>query len=204
MATVIVLNARETDPYVRLRGALSDARRILGRIGVIMEAGSQQAFDDQRLGDWIWPERYPNQSEPFINVAGAVSDFVEGRTSPKGRRFDRRPALRDTSELFGSIRSRVIDDETVETGTTVEHGPVHQWGGISTMNVPAPARSRMVKWLLTDEGAPYQKKLAKAAGASVLETEVVQRPFLGVTPQMEDDIQDTVERMIAEAAGGGS
>ena len=204
MATVVIINPNETNPFVRIRGALKDTRPILTAIGAILEAGAQQAFDEQRFGSFRWPGRYPNQSEPFISIAGAVGDFNEGSIAPKGRRFDRRPALRDRGILVGSIRSQVTSEATVEVGSTVPYAATHQWGLASTQKFTSAGRKRMARWLLTKKGKPYMKKLVPLLHHESLDTEVVQRPFLGVTPQMEDDIQATVESMIAEAAGGGS
>ena len=206
MATVIVINPNETNPLVKLRGVLDNARPILERIGAIMEAGSQQAFDEQRFGSFAWPERYPNQSSPFISVAGALADFAEGKSEPKGRRFDRRPALRDRGILIGSIRSRVVGTETVEVGSTVPYAATHQWGLISSQPVTKETKQRIAKWLLKPKGAPFRSKMTPllAKNRTTWDTQVNQRPFLGVTAQMENDIQATVETMIAEAAGGGS
>ena len=206
MATVIVINDAETNPLVKLRGALGDTGPILERIGAIMEAGAQKAFDEQRFGSFVWPERYPNQSSPFISVAGAVADFSEGKSEPKGRRFDRRPALRDRGILIGSIRSRVVAGEAVEVGSTVPYAATHQWGLVSSQPVTKETKQRIAKWLLKPKGKPYRDKMTPvlAKNRTSWDTEVVQRPFLGVTAQMEEDIATTVETMIAEAAGGGS
>ncbi len=202
MTTVIVLDASGVDPLVKLRGAVSNPRPILERIGAIGVAGSQQAFEDEKLGEWVWPERYPNQSEPFINIAGAVADFASGRSEPLPRRFDRRPVLRDTGELLGSLNWRVTGDDSVEWGSTKEYAAAHQFGLTTSQPMDEATRKRMATWLLTEDGDPYIKKLTPLLNMTELETDIVQRPFLGVTAQMEDDIQETVELMIAEASGG--
>lgn len=204
MATVIVLNPNQADPFVRLKGALDKPGKILEQIGALLEAGAQDAFVNERLGDFRWPGRYPNQSEPALNVAGAVSDFAKGASEPKGRRFDRRPALRDTGALVGSIRSRVVGEDAVEVGSTLPYAGLHQWGGVSTQRIDSGTKKRMAKWLLKDAGEPFRDKLIPLLHTETLDTEVVQRPFLGVTPEMEDDIPRTVETMIAGAAGGNS
>lgn len=205
MATVVVINTDAPEPFVRLRGALTDKGPILDSIGAILEAGAQEAFAEQRFGDFAWPERYPNQSEPFINIAAALSDFNKGRDEPLPRRFDRRPALLDTSELMGSVRSRVLSSDTVDAGSTVPYAPQHQWGLVSSQPVTPQAKNRIAKWLLTPGGTPYRGKLTflLQPNRTTLDTQINQRPFLGVTTQMEGDIQRTVEEKVAEAASGG-
>lgn len=188
----------------RLKAALKDPAPALRRIGPILEAGASKAFVEQRFGDFVWPPRYPNQAEPFINVAGALADFNKGATKPKARRFDRRPALRDTGQLLGSIRSALVGKDSVEVGTTVPYAASHQFGLVSTQPIAEGAKKRIAKWLFTDEGEPFKKQMTPLTGPQkVWDTEVVQRPFLGVTNQMEDEIQDTTEDVLAEEMSGG-
>lgn len=206
MATVIILNPNEPDSFVRVRGALRNKGNMLTRIGALMVAGAQQAFRQQRFGSFEWPGRYPNQSEPVINVAGAVADFAGGASRPKARRFQRRPVLFDRGILRQTIASRNTGEDTVEVGTTTPYAATHQWGLVSTQPVNKDTKKRIAKWLLQDEAKPYRGKMRflLQPNRSSLDTEVVQRPFLGVTPEMEDDIRRTVEMSIAEAAGGNA
>ena len=90
------------DDLSEFRGRLEDPRPALERVGALMLAESQKSFDDQAYGPERWPERYEGQPEPFINVAGALSDVARDRQI-KGRRFDRRPALVDVGILRGSL-----------------------------------------------------------------------------------------------------
>src|SRR5574343_573527 len=83
---------------------------ILKAIGALVKSYAQQCFERQAFGRTQWPERYPNQSEPYINVAGAVQDLSQG-PSIKQRRFQRRPAGIDrgfSGGLAGSITYRVV------------------------------------------------------------------------------------------------
>lgn len=204
MAVVVVINPEQTDPFVHLKNILIRPGKVLERIGAILEAGSQDAFLEQAFGDFRWPGRYPNQADPHINVAGALGDFAKGRSEPKSRRFDRRPALRDTGALLGSIRSQVVSDEVVEVGSTLPYAAMHQFGGTSSIPIDKATKQRIVKWLLKPAGEPHRGNLSPLLTKDTLDTEVVQRPFLGVTDEMETDIHDTVETMIAGAAGGNS
>lgn len=201
----VLLKGTRLEAAAKIKKALQDKSRVMKMIGAILEAGSQKAFREQRFGDFEWPPRYPNQEEePFISVAGAMGDFEEGATEPKARRFDRRPALLDRRVLFGSIRSEQTAEDTVEVGTTVNYAATHQWGLVSTLRISDAGKRRLSKWLLTDKGRPYRRrmKFLLQPNRQSLDTEVAQRPFLGVTAEMEDDIQRTVELVIAEAAGG--
>ena len=206
MATVVIINTDETHPFVKLRSALTDTKPILTRIGAILEAGAQAAFSDQKFGSVAWPHRYPNQAEPFVNLAGALSDFAAGSSNPKSRRFSRRPAVMDTGRLLRSIRSRVTGRDRVEVGTTVEYAPAHQWGGVTSQPVTDDAKKKIAAWLLTPGGKPYMSKMTflLQKNRATLDTKVAHRPFLGVTATMEKDITSAVEELVAEAATGGN
>lgn len=160
-----------------------------------MAAGSERAFLDQRFGSFAWPERYPNQSEPFINIAGAVSDFARGMSRPLSRRFDRRPALSDTGTLANSITSQLVGLDSVEVGTTVEYASIHQSGGVSIMKIDQATKKRMNKWLFTVEGEPYRGKMLILVqpNSTQLDTVVAQRPFVGITDEIETDLVAMIE-----------
>ena len=177
-----------------LKRLLDDPRPILALAGVIMAAGSEKAFVDQRFGSFTWPERYQDLTEPFINIAGAVSDFESGKDRPLPRRFLRRPALIDTGTLANSITSEVLGDEEVEVGTTVEYANQHQLGGLSSILVCEAGKGRMADWLRTPEGEPYRVHLMALTQPTVtqLDTEVAQRPFVGITDEMETDIREMI------------
>ena len=201
MATVVVINPDAADPMVRLKGAIADKRSILEQIGALMEAESQEAFARQRLGDIRWEPRYPNQGDPFINVAGAVSDFAKGATEPRSRRYQRRPAAMDTGEMQNSVRSRVVDDESVEVGSNLKRAPFHQFGLVSTQEVTQEMKNAIARFLLSDRGAQYREKLSflTLPNTNRLDTEIVARPFLGVTPELEEDIPVLVEEHLGNA-----
>lgn len=120
---------------IRLRKKIENPSRFMKRVGLEMVAESQKAFRNQCLGDIQWDERYPNQTEPFINYAGALMDLQKG-ASVKSRRFDRRPALVDTGMLSRSI---AVDKQerpnVIKVGTTREGMAVHQWGGETRMRI---------------------------------------------------------------------
>jgi phage gpG-like protein len=195
---------------------LGSADRPLKQIGIYLVNQAQDAFVRQGLGEIEWPERYPNQSEPFVNVAGLVSDFNSGKSEPKANRFDRRPAAMESGTLAGSITFTVFGDH-VSVGTNVPYAPLHQYGGKSRQPVTPEAKARLGKWF-EKRGRKAKKERAKARTETTnplardvakpdplveklrfllttdeLETEVVQRPFLGITDEVEREIRDVVE-----------
>lgn len=198
----IRVNRGDDRAIARILGALRNKETLLDSIGLLMVAESMQAFEQQSFGGEDWPERYPNQSSPFINVAGAVRDFASGRSEPKDRRFDRRPALRDTSRLMSSIAHQVQGGDTVEVGTTVPYASVHQFGGTSSQPVTQATKTRIASWLKTAKGKPFRGKLGPVFHVEQWETDVVRRPFLGITPALEKDIPEMVAEHIREEAGG--
>lgn len=206
MATVVIINPKVPEPFVRLLGALKNPKRALKRIGFLLKAGAQKAFHDQAFGSWKWPARYPNQGEPFINTAGALSDFAAGKDKPKPNRLNNRPAVRDTSYLMGSINDEIVDEFTVAVGTTVPYAAQHQHGLVSTQPVTTDTKKRIAAYLLTPGGEKFRDKLLPMLKPALTnwDTEIVQRPFLGVTDVMEGDIQSSVEELIAEEANGGN
>lgn len=108
---------------LRLEAALREPTAILRQIGAVMVAESQSAFKRQAFGRDAWePRRSPN-------VFGLLSDFAMGRKDPPKRRFEERPALRDTGRLAQSIAFEVIGADVVQIGTNVEYASVHQYGG---------------------------------------------------------------------------
>lgn len=201
---VVVVNQDDYDSVVKVIATLKQKEGLLKGIGDMMVAASHQAFDEQRFGSVDWPQRYPNQNPPFLNVAGAVADFSSGRSEPKSRRFNPRPALRDTSSMMLSIAREVTDKETVEIGTNVPYAPIHQFGGVSSQRVSKDTKKRIAKWLLKDKGKPYRDKLLPLLKPNLTtwDTEVNRRPFLGVTPKLADDIRDAVVDHVKEGTGG--
>ena len=204
MAITVIVDPNDYESVVHVLGVLNNKRELLEGIGALMVGVSQRAFDEQQYGDTPWPQRYPNQNPPFLNVAGAIADFAGGRNAPKARRFNPRPALRDTSNLMHSIAYEVQGRDTVEVGTPVPYASIHQFGGVSRQPVDKGTKKRIAKWLLKDEGKPYRDKLLPALkpNLTMWDTEVNRRPFLGVTEQLADDIREAVVTHLEEGLGG--
>ena len=198
---------------VKIRRKLEDPAPILRSIGAKLLADAQRAFRDQQLGEVSWPARYPSQEEPFINIAGALSDLERG-PNVRPANFSRRPALMTTGNLARSLSSasKAVSRPSkfsVEIGTTVPYAPIHQWGGESIQNVSETARKNLAKYSRRQRGAARRgkgirgvllaakneaiKKLGFLFSVDQLRTNVAQRPFLGVTDQAEDEIRQIIE-----------
>jgi hypothetical protein len=78
-----------------------------------MVAESQQSFRDQRFGSDAWEPRAP------VNVFAIIADFHAGKKSPPQRRFESRPALRDTGRLAQSISWKLVGTDVVEVGSNL-------------------------------------------------------------------------------------
>jgi len=183
---------------MRLGADLENPTRALKQIGALMVAESQRGFVDQQFGGVRWPERAP------VNVFGALADFAEGRSEPKPRRFDRRPALADSGRLRGSIAWKIVGSDVVEVGTNLPYAAVHQSGG-ETESVPITSdlRGRLLAWL---RGAPrslrrlFGRALARGAVGQRLRQQVPARPFVGITARTREAIRRVVG---VEIAGAG-
>lgn len=173
-------------------------RGALVQIGALLESQAQRAFQEQKLGDERWEPRYPNQSEPFMNIAGAVSDWNRG-AKIKSRRFQRRPAGIDTGALRGSVRSEVVGDE-VRAGSRLPYASQFQFGGISILKVTKSAKQEAARFLLTAKGKQFRDKLTFILNPNLnqLDTELVPRPFLGITSETEEDIQSAVQESLSD------
>lgn len=208
MVTVVTIRPDDTDALVALKGRIRDPSGILKKIGAIVESASLASFREQRLGTIEWPERYPNQGEPFVNIAGLLSDLNEGG-NVKSRRLgesNRRPALIDKGDLKQSPKSRIVGDKMVETGVSgraAEYAATHQHGLVSTLPVPLATKQKLAKLMLKGKPlSPYRSKLLflLQPNRTSYDVDVVARPFLGVTDKASDEILDAVERHIATGA----
>ena len=180
----------------RIEKNLEDPRRALKQIGVLMVAESQRAFRDQKFGPDAWEPRGK------VNTFGILADLASGG-NPKARRFQRRPALRDTGRLSSSIASRVVGSRIVEVGTNLDYAAVHQEGGTVTSEKITPSMQRRLwKWL-KPKGKDLKAQLGwllnrKYRGQS-LTSEVPARPFVGITKATIASVREVVGVEVMEA-----
>lgn len=136
---------------------------ILKAIGAVVVSYAKQCFERQAFGKDRWPERYPNQAEPFINVAGAVQDLAQG-PSIKQRRFQRRPAGIDrgySGGLAGSITFRVVGEKILEVGSPMDHASTINRGGVSLMRISDVVRKNLAKLMKRARGVLRRGKMGR-------------------------------------------
>ena len=191
---IVVSSSRQV---AEIRARLKNPEPALRAVGALMVAASQLAFRQQRLGDIKWPERYPNQQEPFINIAGMLADLNQG-SAIKERRFQRRPALIDRGQLRDSV-TFAASSTSVRVGSSKDYAAIHQHGLVSTLKVSPSVKKGVVKFLRSARGKPYREKLTflLAPNLTQYDVEVVRRPFLGLTPDAEEEAREAVEAFVA-------
>ena len=190
-----------------LTDQLRDPRELLRKIGILYLEHARRAFDQQRLGDFEWPERYPGQSGAKLNIAGAIKDLAEGpQIAP--HRFKGRPAGVDTGALKDSLDAEsdalnLIGEATIQVGSTIPYAPLVQSGGISAMPITRSAKLNLVKLL---RGSVPGKEvirerlgfiLNKKLNLDTLIQRVHARPFIGMTDDLKGEIESLVEKELA-------
>lgn len=176
--------------------ALDNPQKALKQVGIMMVAESQRAFVEQKFGGQPWRER------AVPNVMGIIADFAAGRTKPKSRRFDARPALMDTGSLAKSISYRIVSADTVEVGTNLPYAPtLHSGGKVQSEPVTKKMQDAIWKWL-KGEDRELRRSLGwllnKKFTGKRIEAEVPKRRMVGVTKQTKQDIRQIVKVAIFE------
>lgn len=174
---------------------LENPRGALKQIGVLVTAESQRAFRDQQHGRDKWAPRSD------VNVFGIIADFSKGSTPP-ARRFERRPALRDTGRLSASIAYKVLGVKAVEIGTNLPYAGVQQYGGtVESEKITEALQRALWKWLKpksADLKARLGWLLNKKYRGETLKMEVPARPFVGITKDTREDVREVLGREIME------
>jgi len=173
----------------RIGNKLVDPSKALKQIGVMMVAESQASFKAQRFGQKAWRERGK------VNVFGIIADFAQGRRKPPARRFETRPALRDTGRLANSIAFQV-KGTIVEVGTNVPYASLHNFGGVSkSEKISDTVRQNLWAWLKKQNNELKGRLgwlLNRKFKDQQLEQKVPKRQFVGVTFQTRKAIQKTI------------
>lgn len=144
-----IINIEETAEGLAIRGMeerVENPFPFLNQVGLIVVADSQKHFRDQEFDGIPWPERYPNQEGPKLNIAGALTDAAAGRSNPLARRFRDRPAGIDTGNLRRSVTYR-IEGTDVIAGSTAANAQITQEGGRTAINVTSTIRNTINQWL---------------------------------------------------------
>ncbi len=162
MQTIRVRDDGSASIATGLLKLIRDPRPLMKALGVFFASDAQQAFVDQAFNGKSWAPRYPSQSEPFINKAGAIQDLTHGSTI-KPRRFQRRPAAMDegfrAGGLAGSITYRLIGKNQIEIGSTNDHAETVNRGGISEIPITQTVKDNLAKALKKSWGALKKAKL---------------------------------------------
>jgi len=211
----ITVTARSGEDLKQIRARAGNVNVLARIVAKLLEVAAQRAFLDQKLGDFMWPERYPNQEDPFVNIAALVNWTNENGTVIS-RFFDRRPALMGGGNLMQSIYGDAKGD-LAEVGSKMPYAGLHQWGGRSTMPI-TPTAKKTIGAFIGEEPAdnggwrkkkrlgPRQKenrekyffKLYWLLSRDRLDTEVNQRPFIGITPEAEAKMLEDIEHYVAK------
>lgn len=133
---------------IKLKRSLSDPKSILKNIGTSLVSDIQSSFKGQSLGSITWEHRYPNQGEPFVNYAGALSD-LSNSSKVKERRFQRRPVLSDTGGLRNSITWNYGYGllPTINVGSDLPYARINQEGLTSEQPITPTVISNLNRYL---------------------------------------------------------
>jgi phage gpG-like protein len=205
---------------------LANGKPLMKQIGILGVAASQKAFRMQALGDIKWPARYPNQAAPKFNIAGALMDWKSGRPNPKNNRFQDRPALFDTGAMKDKLSYTVSGPLSVKWGSPQTYAALHQEGGEVTIPYDDATAKRISEWLYKkapQKGkmftgvlrtnkvktgnvgwgmktrAEYAKHVRPLINSRVWEQNIIARPFVGVTLELELDINRTIKAFFEKA-----
>ncbi len=193
----VILPGLDKRAVFKLQRVLQNPQRVMKQVGFVVLADAQKAFKEQRLGEFKWPQRYPRQSKPFINIAGVVGDFLAGRKNPPARRFDPRPANIDTGMTLRSLtpgRAVTVQGYVVTVGTTVPQAPKLQWGGISKQRITQKVKDSLGDWFRRERAA-FKRVLKKAGGSGgfVTERKGTKKPKGGLLKRMFGSRTDSVK-----------
>ena len=183
------------DKLNRIEKKLDGPAVALKQIGALMVAESQRSFKSQEFGEKKWDARAK------VNVFGIIADFHAGKTAPPKRRFQDRPALRDTGRLAGSIAFEVKGD-VVEVGTNVDYAKVLNEGGeVESKPITSKVRRLLWRWLKKQD-TDLKKRLGWVLNAKfrdkTIKTEVPARQFVGVTATTIKTVKQIVGVTIME------
>ena len=204
---------------------LANGKPLMKQIGILGVAASQKAFRLQQLGDIKWEPRYPNQRRPKFNIAGALMDWKGGRANPKPNRFQDRPALIDTGSMKNKLTYTVSGALAVKWGSPQEYASLHQEGGEVSIPYDDATAKRISEWLYktpptkkgmfgqrnlrtnkvktgldgTTSRNDYAKHVRPLIYARVWEQSIIARPFVGVTLELELDINRTIKAFFEKA-----
>lgn len=179
----------------RFEKALGNPVKARKQIGALMVAESQEAFELQKFGDDAWPARGQ------VNTFGIISDFKKGADAPPNRRFQTRPALKDTGALSGSFSFRIVG-KTVVVGSNKEYADKHHRGlETESEEITDEVARKLWAWL-KGPGSEHKKALGWLLNKKFRNTRLTmtlpKRPLTGITAQTLADVEEVVGVAIFE------
>lgn len=140
---------------IALEGRWRNPEPFLKRIGAMMVGRVKSTFKNQGRDGVKWRER------AVPNVIGVIRDMEAGRKSIPARRFESRPAGRDTGLLQRSIAYRIANERIVEIGSTLNYATDVQQGGQRVVRISSVARNNLR--VLVEKA---KKKIAKGTATT--------------------------------------
>lgn len=158
-----------------------DLGPVLSACGNYFVKKTKAAFREQGRAGHEWRPR----SVP--NIIGVLAD-LRGGGRPKDRRWDPRPAGRDTGRLEGSIAWQRVGATSIEVGSSVRYASDVQRGSTRLVATDSALAAKLRRWIQSLQGE-RRKRAQRSAGALARKgggsrtVEVPPRPFLVITPQ---------------------
>ena len=190
------VNAAEV--YERLDG-IDRALRGNARVGIsaLILSHAHKAFVKEEFGGIKWARRYPNMGAPYINKAAALHRLNRRLGLPPVI-FDRGKPLQLSGQMLQELNpaafGKVHRGNTLEvgwSGPAKKYAGIHQLGGTTRQPIKESARTSLAK--RRSEASASEKKAIDARLGfirtnDVLVTKVNQRPSIGWTAEVKDDI----------------
>ena len=136
-----------------------------------------EIFTQQGTRDNPWPEKYPGQDEPFINVAGAVDDF-RSSSEPGDDKFKRRPAGISSGELLKAVQNATININGTSVTISVDNVDYAEdfaQGGESSQPLTEAIKGNIRRFL--NQNPAYKQKLKPLLKKETLTTNQIGRSF---------------------------
>lgn len=125
-------------------------------------------------------------------VDGRAPDGTPWKPSQRALREGGK-TLRHSGHLMASITHRLVGLDGVEVGTTRVYAAIHQFGGKTTAHVIRPKRKKALAW----PGGRHPVKSVNHPGSRI-----PARPFIGISADDRDDLNEIFFRHLRGAIGG--
>ena len=165
-----------------------EPQKVMKQVGEFLRSKMAESFGNQSRGSFKWRPRH------VPNIMGILSDLEHGSTV-KGRRFEERPALKDTGDLSRSLGMGAHNIEypskvKVEVGSPMEYAGTMNAGGEVKKPITETIRKNLNIFLKRKKNKDLRKKLGWLFSKKEYVTTVPARPFAIIT---ETDMKDCVD-----------